>query len=408
MRRIGLKKCAAAVMTAMLLTGCCAVSVQAELQLGGLGNEVNQFSVPVAGTAAGDVVALDDLGISVTVSDYTAIEESEGFVYIYTMESDSMPYVIVGYYDEEIGSFPDIFTEYMGTVYEDLRVAEQPGTVSIAGKEFARIGYEYTVSGYTIQDTRLFCEQNGKVYMFGAKEVPALNYFVGSGYLEQVAGSLAPLAGGDSDYDNHVDSERSVSGTSGNAVEDLGSAAGDVLPDQDAAGSGNPVGQSGSVGGVGSTDGQSSEDGRIVFDETAAGYEGVWVPFEDGFQVYLPVSWNEYELSDEQKQQGALYAAGDVSDSGDAPNFSSCWTYSDGYASLDDVAAEISSCGYIVDGIIWVNDIQCVSYRETSTDISGLMFFDPAGRNYLFSVVGGNYSKNVDTIAAILCSLRLV
>ena len=42
-----------------------------------------------------DIIALDDIGISVQVSDYTAIRQNDGFVYIYTMADDSIPYVII-------------------------------------------------------------------------------------------------------------------------------------------------------------------------------------------------------------------------------------------------------------------------------------------------------------------------
>ena len=39
-----------------------------------------------------DIIALDDIGISVQVSDYTAIRQDDGFVYIYTMADDSICY----------------------------------------------------------------------------------------------------------------------------------------------------------------------------------------------------------------------------------------------------------------------------------------------------------------------------
>ena len=57
----------------------------------------------------------------------------------------------------------------------------------------------------------------------------------------------------------------------------------------------------------------------IVFAQEKAGYKGVWVPFDDGFQLYLPADWNTYELSEEEINQGLLYAAGDTSGSDTAP-----------------------------------------------------------------------------------------
>ena len=39
-------------------------------------------------------------------------------------------------------------------------------------------------------------------------------------------------------------------------------------------------------------------------------YEGVWVRFEDGFELYLPADWYEYECTEEMNAQGIFYMAG--------------------------------------------------------------------------------------------------
>ena len=64
--------------------------------------------------------------------------------------------------------------------------------------------------------------------MFGTKEIESLGYYTGD-MLEQVAGSMAYLAGGDSDYANHVDSERSVTGGAEKTLEDIQQAADDAV-----------------------------------------------------------------------------------------------------------------------------------------------------------------------------------
>ena len=44
-----------------------------------------------------DAIALNDLGISVEADHYTTVrQDDDGFVYIYTIEDDSIPYVIIG------------------------------------------------------------------------------------------------------------------------------------------------------------------------------------------------------------------------------------------------------------------------------------------------------------------------
>ena len=102
----------------------------------------------------------------------------------YTMEDGSMPYVILGRYESGADGleFADAFTAYMQGVYADLQVTEPAGSIMIGGNPYARIAYQYAVSGYTVRDTRLFLVAGGYTYMFGAKEVPALNYFLSEGY----------------------------------------------------------------------------------------------------------------------------------------------------------------------------------------------------------------------------------
>ena len=63
----------------------------------------------------------------------------------------------------------------------------------------------------------------------------------------------------------------------------------------------------GNIGGVSSSveDGQTGADssdgsgdgtqmGSITFSQDTVGYAGTWVPFEDGFQLYLPSDWDVY------------------------------------------------------------------------------------------------------------------
>ena len=85
-----------ALLTAGMLF-CNGTSVQAELNFGELGSENNQIAAPAAGiTASPEAVALDDLGISIAPGSYISIEQTDGFVYVYTRESGTIPYVIVG------------------------------------------------------------------------------------------------------------------------------------------------------------------------------------------------------------------------------------------------------------------------------------------------------------------------
>lgn len=397
------------------------IPVKAEIKLGELGEEANQIAASVAGVSySSDVVALDDLGISVAPSDYVAIQQVDGFVYIYTQETDCIPYVIVGYYDMVAEDFASQFTQYMTESYEDLQVMSPEATVTVGDREYTYIQYSYSVSGYTVRDSRLFLPENGRTYMFGAKEIPELSLYVGSN-LEEVAGSFAYLAGGDSDYAKHVDSTRSVVPDAQATVDNIEDTVGDIVEEQGSGDSniaGGTVGDnSGTAGGSagGTTSGTEDSDvsdssagySSITFSQDKANYEGTWVPFEDGFQLYLPSAWNTYELTEDQVNQGVLYLAGDASGADTAPAVSVVWAYSDGAETINDLATAIRQGGYQVDDLVSINGIPCVSYRLEDGDCSAIMFFHPTNKDYVFCVTATQYTANVDMICSILTSLSL-
>ena len=376
-----------ALLTAGMLF-CNGTSVQAELNFGELGSENNQIAAPAAGiTASPEAVALDDLGISIVPGSYISIEQTDGFVYVYTQESGTIPYVIVGYYNITAEDFTNQFTQYMAQEYSDLQVTSQESMITLNDREFSGIVYSYNVGGYVVQDTRLFFAENGNTYMFGAKEIPELSYYVGS-TLEETAGSFAYLAGGDSDYTKHVDGTRSVTSdaAASDPIEDIESTVSDVLGQGGAGNDQSFGGTVGNIGGVSSSveDGQtdtgntdSSQMGSITFSQENVSFAGTWVPFEDGFKLYLPNDWDVYELSDEQTKQGVLFAAGDTSGVQNPPGISVVWAYSDGAQSLEELAADLTKGGYQVDDLVSINGIPCISYRVEESDYSAIMFFHP-------------------------------
>ena len=365
------------------------------------------------------MIALDDLGISVTPSEYVAIQQEDGFVYIYNQEKDCIPYVIVGYYDMAADDFASQFTQYMRESYEDLQVTSPEAAVTLGNREYTYIQYSYSVSGYAVRDSRLFFPENGRTYMFGAKEIPELSLYVGSN-LEETAGSFAYLAGGDSDYVKHVDSTHSVMSDAQATVDDIEDTVGNIV--QQRSGDSNIVGGTvgegnGTAGGsAGSTasgtetsnaSGSSAGFDSITFSMETINYEGTWVPFQDGFQLYLPSAWNTYELTEDQVNQGVLYLAGDTSGSETAPALSVVWANSDGAETINDLATAIRQGGYQVDGLVSINGIPCVSYRLEDSDCSAIMFFHPTNKDYVFCVTATQYSANVDMICSILTSLSL-
>ena len=350
-----------------------------------------------------DLIALDDVGISIKAAGYTAVREEDGFVYIYTDADDSIPYVLIGRYDTGGTDFADRFTDYMSDNYQDLQIVSEAAPITVGDIDFTRIEYTYAISGYPSRDIRLFREISGRTYMLASKEVPDLDLVLPSGYLEEIAAGMEMLAGGYSDYENHVDSSQSMSrhtdstpGSARESTEDTDSA---VTGNADSADTGD-IGISQSVA-------AGSLSGSIAFREDSSPYAGTWVPFDDGFRLYVPSEWDVLKITEEMYEDGILYQAASSSDEETAPWISVNFTDSRQIAdTLEELEQSLVDENYWPDGILDVNGIPCIAYRTPKKDLSGLAFFHPGGQDYIMFVVGFEYSSNIDMIGTILCSLN--
>ena len=341
-------------------------------------------------------IALADLNASIEADGYVSVkQEDDGFVYVYASVDGSMPYVIIGRYGMDSEGFADKFTDYMKGEYPDLDVVSLKEGVEIGGKVFDRVEYSYSVGEYEVRDARLFAGVGDETYMFGTKEVPALGFVVGSDYLEGIAGSFEPLDGSADEYGTVVDAERSA----------------------------GPSGESGEVWGGDSPNGKKTvsepeEDetetertdagNGIRFSESMAPYEGIWCPFADGFQVYLPKTWSVFEVPEDQKAGGCMYQAGPASAAADPDEIHVAVNAADvsglSYETIDDVAEDLRASGYDVEETMTINGIECVSYSNASPKLRGVMFYGPNDGNMVFALIA--YNGTEDEVGSILCSLR--
>ena len=397
-KRIGKAVLAAALAGALIAAQPAAAMASSYVfSVGGESDELFAVSAPQA-----DLVALDDLNISVMVprsengTGYTEIEEdSDGFVYIRTMEAGSLPYVIVGQYDYsgDASSFANMFSTYMSRNYRDLDIDELNEGYKVNGVSFVRVVYRYGIQGYAALDTRLFVSMMNRIYMFGSKEVPQLNYSCPEGFLDAIAVSAAGRAGGYSDYTLHVDASHSLTGQTLQAAGVVDGAGETAV--------GSSVG--GTVAGI--EEEEDEEVTTIDFTESLVSYKGTWVAFADGFKIYLPSDWNEFTLTDTQRQQGTLYMAGDTSGAANAPYIRVAYAASTGIADIEGLSAQLEAAGYTVNSIYSFSGIEGVLYTGESENVTGVMFFRPGDTNYIFAISGAPSDENAELIAEILISL---
>lgn len=168
------------------------------------------FAQEIPAGRAADVVTLGgrSTGVQVETPDGLFLMEGDDGLYYFHLEEygEAIPYVMLGIYRISEEDFFDEFDEMMQESYRDLERVSGPEEITAGGQKFRQLVYEYTVSGYTIEDRRLYREVNGVTYMFGSKEVPELDLYVGD-LLYEIAGSMKTAGGGTAAPDDRKEKE---------------------------------------------------------------------------------------------------------------------------------------------------------------------------------------------------------
>ena len=151
------------------------------------------FAQEIPAGKAADIVTLGGrtTGVQVETPDGLFLMEGDDGLYYFHLEEygEAIPYVMLGIYRISEEDFFYEFDEMMQESYPDLELISGPEEITAGDQQFQELIYEYTVSGYTIEDRRLYKEVNGVTYMFASKEVPELDLYVGD-LLYEIAGSM--------------------------------------------------------------------------------------------------------------------------------------------------------------------------------------------------------------------------
>ena len=151
-----------------------------------------------------------------------------------------------------------------------------------------------------------------------------------------------------------------------------------------------------------------AEPVEIAFDEALAGYAGAWVPFEDGFRLYLPVHWRAFELSDAEREAGLFYRAG--GDGGDTPMGVAVGYFPAGaLRTLDDLEADFAAAGFTGLERREANGLPALGFVRPAENYRGAAFFHPMYPGYVLMVyvtpLGEDGSPGMAVGQAILDSL---
>lgn len=129
-------------------------------------------------------------------------------------------------------------------------------------------------------------------------------------------------------------------------------------------------------------------------------YEGSWVQFEDGFEVYLPVDWVPYEVDEEMLLSGIAYAAGYEDGS---------MLMTVGWLALEqDMTIEEAQAALAVNdpdaAIVEVNGVGLIGYLDAENNTMNCVALDGTEPGaYVFSFFPGD-DEDVQTLAALIAT----
>ena len=131
-------------------------------------------------------------------------------------------------------------------------------------------------------------------------------------------------------------------------------------------------------------------------------YEGSWLSFEAGFDLYVPSDWDVVELKDEDKEQGIVFSAKAADDSGVNMVVMANEVGTD--YDDDKLVAEFTDAGYTEIEKDSINTIKGVSFETEST--YGFAFLD--GQGYMYNIqVAPKGDDTLPIAQTLLISLSL-
>lgn len=152
------------------------------------------------------------------------------------------------------------------------------------------------------------------------------------------------------------------------------------------------------------TEASSEEIPEITMDMMDADlYEGTWLSFAGGFDLYIPSDWDVLEISEEDQENGVMFQAKDPSDSGLNMIVTATDVGTD--YDLQKIKAELEDAGNTDVELGIVNSIPAVSF--TTEETYGIAFLDDAGIMYNVQMGPKDIENAEAYVSNLVCSLSL-
>ena len=133
-----------------------------------------------------------------------------------------------------------------------------------------------------------------------------------------------------------------------------------------------------------------------------AAFEGSWVQFEDGFEIYLPNEWMVLDLTDEMIQSGVFYA---VASPDGARNMQVAWSEDAGAADANAVKTQLEAT-YTEVQVLNINGIDFVTYVDAQNDSTGIVALGANGDMFVFNFYPASDEAYAPIAVTIATSIR--
>lgn len=139
---------------------------------------------------------------------------------------------------------------------------------------------------------------------------------------------------------------------------------------------------------------------EIVYEEI---FDGTWVQFEEGFELYLPSDWLMLEPSEEERAEGIAFS---VCSPDEAYYMALAWSGLEAEMSIDELQAALTEAGYLVEQVE-VNGLDLLMMGDAENDTLSFIGMDAAEPGYYTFLFTPLSDENLQLwAAAIASSLR--
>jgi len=135
-----------------------------------------------------------------------------------------------------------------------------------------------------------------------------------------------------------------------------------------------------------------------------AAFEGSWVQFEDGFEIYLPSDWLVLDPTDAMKEAGIFYS---VTSPDSARSMQVAWADAAGITSAADLKTAMAIT-YPTADILTINSVDFVTYEDTDNDSTGIVALDANGGMFIFNFTPASDEEFGPIAVTIASSIRTI